>query len=383
MHILFFSAVGSKVFASNLKLDDHSVSHSEDALDQILAAATTKQPHIMFVGGFAASEELLAKLDLISNTFPNIELLIHVENPNPEFLIRAMRAGVREIVASNDNNAIIDTIARIAPRVKSHKKNSIDNLARIVGFMSAKGGDGGTCVAANIASALARDSSKRVLVIDLSLPFGDIEMFLSNQKQAHDLADFSDEIDRLDVALMDSMVEHLTDNLDLIPSPLSVDRLIHIKAAHIDRIIELSSSSYDYVIIDIGAGIDPISIHALGKLSQLIVVATMTVPSVKRATQVLRYWEELGLDSAKLTLAVNRYHTKTDIKIADIEKAMNRRVIYYLPQDNAGVQESLLKGVPLIDLRPKSDFSQAIIDWSSEWLGKIQGKSLWQRLKIK
>lgn len=383
MHILFFSAVGSKVFASNLKLDDHSVSHSEGELDQILAAATTKQPHIMLVGGFVASEELLGKLDLISNTFPNVELLIHVENPNPEFLIRAMRAGVREIVASNDNNAIIDTIARIAPRVKSNKKNPVDNSARIVGFMSAKGGDGGTCVAANIASALARDPSKRVLVIDLSLPFGDIEMFLTNQKQAHDLADFSDEIDRLDVALMDSMVEHLTDNLDLIPSPLSVDRLIHIKAAHIDRIIELSSSSYDYVIIDIGAGIDPISIHALGKLSQLIVVATMTVPSVKRATQVLRYWEELGLDSAKLTLAVNRYHTKTDIKIADIEKAMNRRVIYYLPQDNAGVQESLLKGVPLIDLRPKSDFSQAIIDWSSEWLGKVQGKSLWQRLKIK
>jgi pilus assembly protein CpaE len=208
-------------------------------------------------------------------------------------------------------------------------------------------------------------------------------MFLSNQKQSHDLADFSDEIDRLDSDLMDSMVEHLTENLDLIPAPISVDRLIHIKADHIDRLIELSSSGYDYVIIDIGAGIDPISIHALGKLSELIVVATMTVPSVKRATQVLRYWEELGLDHSKLSVVVNRHYSKADIKITDIEKAMSRKVSHILPQDNSGVQESLLKGVPLIDLRPKSDFSKSILEWASEWSGMAKGKTLWQRLKIK
>jgi pilus assembly protein CpaE len=146
-------------------------------------------------------------------------------------------------------------------------------------------------------------------------------------------------------------------------------------------LIEISSTIYDYIIIDIGAGIDPISIHALGKLHQLIVVATMTVPSVKRATQVLRYWQELGLDEAKLSVAVNRFQAKADIKISDIEKAMGRSVVHYLPQDNVGVQESLLKGIPLIDLRPKSDFTRSIYDWASEWSGKVQGKSLWQRLK--
>ena len=218
-------------------------------------------------------------------------------------------------------------------------------------------------------------------MIDFSLPFGDIEMFLTSQKQTNDLADFSDEIDRLDASLMDSMVEHVSDNLHLIASPLSVDRLIHIKPTHIDRLIEVSSKSYDYIIIDIGAGIDPISIHALAKLHQLIVVATMTVPSLKRATQVLRYWQELGLDENRLSIAVNRFQSKADIKISDIEKAMGRRVVHYLPQDNVGVQESLLKGIPLIDLKPSSEFTKSIFNWASEWSGKVQGKSLWQRLK--
>jgi pilus assembly protein CpaE len=274
-------------------------------------------------------------------------------------------------------------ISRLTSRTNLSKKANANRKARIVGFMSAKGGDGGTCVAANIATAIAQNDQKKILVIDLSFPFGDIEMFLTNQKQENDLADFSDEISRLDSDLMDSMVTHITNNLDLIPAPISVDRLINIKVEHIDKIIEISSSNYDFVMIDIGAGIDPISIHALGELNELIVVATMTVPSVKRATQVLRYWSGLGLDGSKVSLVVNRYYSRSDIKIADIEKAMNRKVKYYLPQDDAGVQESLLKGTPLINLRPKSDFSKAILDWASDWSGKEKGKTLWQRLKTK
>lgn len=382
MNILFFSSKGSNTFSSKLELEGALLTYVEGDIEDILDVSTMRQPQIMFIGGFSNSEILLAKLELICSISPSTEVVLCATDPDQKFLMQAMRVGVREVIGSSLLEVVKDSCSRIGARLKNNKKQS-QSASQIIGFMSAKGGDGGTCVAANIASALARDGDKRVLVIDLSLPFGDIEMFLTNQKQTHDLADFSDEIERLDVALMDSMVEHLNDNLDLIASPLSVDRLIHIKAVHIDRLIELSSSSYDYVIIDIGAGIDPISIHALGKLSQLIVVATMTVPSVKRATQVLRYWEELGLDASKLSLAVNRYHNKTDIKITDIEKAMKRRVIYYLPQDNAGVQESLLKGIPLIDLRPKSAFSKAILTWSSEWSGKTQGKSLWQRLKIK
>ena len=380
MHILFFSSPDSNLFSAKADLEGNTLAHIEAVLDKLVDIVYEHRPQLIFIGGFALSDELLSKLQIIYDAFPNVEIALCVIDPEPDFLMRAIRTGVREVIGSSTQASIKETVARVSVRAKNNKKLDA-NAARIIGFMSAKGGDGSTCIAANIASALAKHKETRILVIDFSLPFGDIEMFLTSQKQTNDLADFSDEIDRLDASLMDSMVEHVSDNLHLIASPLSVDRLIHIKPAHIDRLIEISSTNYDYIIIDIGAGIDPISIHALAKLHQLIVVATMTVPSLKRATQVLRYWQELGLDENRLSIAVNRFQSKADIKISDIEKAMGRRVVHYLPQDNVGVQESLLKGIPLIDLKPNSEFTKSIFNWASEWSGKVQGKSLWQRLK--
>jgi pilus assembly protein CpaE len=290
--------------------------------------------------------------------------------------------GVREIV----NTISIENIQSVIHRsyLRHHVNNKLSVTEnKVIGFMSAKGGDGGSCVASNLATALANLSKLKFLILDLSLPFGDIEMFLTNKKRIHDLSDFADEIERLDSPLMASMATHLSDNLDLIPSPESVDRLIRIKPEYIDRIIDIAKNSYDYVLVDIGAGIDPISIHALGKLDQLNVIATLSVPSFKRATQVITYCHELGFDRAKFKLIINRFEKSSDIGVDDFNKATGEKVSRILPQDNSGVKESLLKGIPLVNLKPNSDFTKAILDWSRDWLGLPHERSIWHRLRIK
>jgi MinD-like ATPase involved in chromosome partitioning or flagellar assembly len=50
-----------------------------------------------------------------------------------------------------------------------------------------------------------------------------------------------------------------------------------------------------------------------------------------------------------------------------------------------GIQESLLKGVPVVDLKPNTKFTHSILDLVSEWTGKpIKRKSsIWAYLGIK
>ncbi len=85
--------------------------------------------------------------------------------------------------------------------------------------MSAKGGDGATYLTANLAAALADNPECRVLTIDLSLPFGDLDMYMTGNTTSNNLATFSNQIDRIDGALLDSMAHHVSGNLHLIPSP--------------------------------------------------------------------------------------------------------------------------------------------------------------------
>lgn len=381
MKVLFYSASGTSLFFPSLKLSPHSFEYLEAELSRLSDAVIASGSDIAFVGGFPESEALLDQFSIIFKHKPQIEIVLCASNISPSFILKAMKLGLRDVVDSINIESIIDVINRSFARVKSDLLPKATK--KVIGFMSAKGGDGGTCVAANMATAIANLSEQTVLVLDLSLPFGDIEMFMTSERRKSDLADFSDEIDRLDGPLMLTMVEHIKSNLDLIPSPASIDRLIHIKPEHIDKIIDLAAKYYDYVFIDIGAGIDPLSIHALGMLDQLIVIATMTVPSFKRATQVIGYWDELGFDGNKLSIVINRFQSNADIKVNDFEKAFGKIVVKMMAQDNSGVQESLLKGIPLVDLHPQSEFSKAIKEWASSWLGIKKEKSLWQRLRIK
>jgi len=50
-----------------------------------------------------------------------------------------------------------------------------------------------------------------------------------------------------------------------------------------------------------------------------------------------------------------------------------------------GIQQSLLKGIPVVDIKPNSKFTDAVSDLVDEWNGKpIKRKfSLWAFLGIK
>lgn len=383
MHIVLYAVndwqVSDQLFAPQVNRITRIVAPLQQLQEQVVG----RSPDVVFVSGFAQNEHLLSCLEQLCQALPTTAIVPHVPNPDPDFLLNLMRTGVREVLTSETPAAVSEGLARVQTR-NTPGKTSVLHRARRIAFMSAKGGDGGTCVAANIATALVRDPTQRVLIIDLSLPFGDIEMYLTNKPITHDLADFSEEVARLDSALVDSMVHKLSDNLHLIVSPPSFDKVIHVSPDHVVRLIDAISYDYDFVLIDVGAGVDPVSLSVLEKLDLLVVVGTLTVPSLRRTSQILRLWESLGYPVSKVAIAINRFSHKASIQISDFEKASGKKISRTLPNDTSAVQESLLKGIPSISLDPKSEFSQALFEWADELAGKpAQSKSLWHRLKSK
>ena len=385
MHIILYSPLDWQIPDSVLDPARNQITRVKDGLSQMVSKVAQQGPDLVLVHGIAQTNEYAVKLELLCNALPKAAVIPVCPNPEPEFLLRVMRAGVREVIPADDHVLIAEVLARIKNRQQAASgAGSGLPLARRIAFMSAKGGDGGTCIAANIATSLTKDPACRVLLIDLSLPFGDLEMYLTNEKMENDLADFCEEINRLDSSLLDFMVHHVSANLHLIAAPQVFDKVLKISAQQIERLIDLAARDYNYVLIDIGVGVDPISLQVLEKLDELVVVATMTVPSVRRVGQILRLWESLGYLIGKVSVVINRYSGKADVQIADFEKAIGQRVAKIFPQESQGVQESLLKGQPTINLQPKAEFSRLIGEIAAEWQGKpIQEKSIWHRFGIK
>jgi pilus assembly protein CpaE len=359
----------------------HHTTSLQGTLADLPRRVVASGPDLVLVRGFEHDEALIGALEKLCIALPGVAVALVCASPEPAMLLRAMQAGVREVIASDDQAVIAAFIARVQARLQGPRTNEVQP-GRCIGFMPAKGGDGCTCALANLAAEMAKTPSLRLLLIDLSLPFGDLEMFLTKEAGAHDLGGFSDEIDRLDGPLLEQMAHHLTPNLHMIHGPQSLDHLLHVTPAYVERLIGITRNHYDYVLIDLG--LDAISLSALATLDQLVMVCTMSMPSVRRASQVIHLWASMGYLASKLTLVVNNVSGHDPVPVSDFEKTVGLRVRRVLPQEIDGVQASLLNGQACINIKPRSDYAKAIAAWAAEITGQsTPGKSIWQRLGIK
>ena len=380
MHIVLYSPRDWPIADEILDLESDRLTRVTGSLAEMIDALAPRHPDIVVLAGFEQGDAFLIELESLCALLPNTVIVTQSPQPKPDYLLGLMRAGVREVLTDETP----ESMRAVIERVRARRAATTAAKARRIAFISAKGGDGGSFVAASFAWALAQDGDARVLLIDLALPFGDVEMFLTNQSAPNDLADVSNEIERLDRALLDSMVQHLGRNLRFIPSPASFDKIVKIDAEKVARLVDVAARYYDYVLFDLGPSIDPISLPILEKLDQMHIIASTIVPSIRRTSQLLRLWESLGYSSSMVSVVVNRFDSETPISTQEMERVIGKSISRTLPNEFGGVQESLLKGRSIIEILPKSRFSEAILGWTGELTGRpVQSKGLWQRLKIK
>lgn len=99
--------------------------------------------------------------------------------------MRAMRAGVQCVLPwPPDAQEFRDEVQRCT----SHALSGHRSEAKVVSFLSCKGGSGTTFTAANFGYTLAARQGKRVLLIDLSQQYGDAAFLVTDQAPPATLA---------------------------------------------------------------------------------------------------------------------------------------------------------------------------------------------------
>ena len=370
---------------SSWPLDDALFDRQQHQLERLQGGQTemrqaigAQEPDLVLLTGFDANEVFLRHLEAVCSALPQATVVIYQPQVSPSLLMAMMRAGVRDVLDDCQPHTIRQLVDRTAQRLQNVRPFK----SRVVGVMAAKSGDGGSCVAANLACALAEHA--RVLVMDLNVPFGDLEMYLTNQVGMKDLVDLSEETQRLDRSLLDSLVHQVTPNLHLVISPGTFEKVVRVQPRQIQQLIDIVSRHYNYVVLNLGASLDQLNLSVLEQNDEICLVASTSLPSMRRASQILKLLKTIDYDDAKVSVVVNRFDARGPITLPEMEKAIGKQVRFHLPLDDEGVQDSLLKGKPIMVLQPNSKFAQTIGQWVSDITGvAIRKKSLWQRLRMK
>ena len=353
-------------------------------LAELADAMLAQQPDVLLVAGFPDAPALLTALERACQVLARTAVLVVYPHPEPEFLLRLMQIGVREVLTAEPAQWG-GALNRVRARTQSLQQAGAPAFASTrIGFVSAKGGDGGTSLAVNMAAALASDSLNRVLLIDLSLPFGDADISIWNKSTEHDLADFCSEVHRLDDALLESMVAQIKPNLHFMASPAVFEKVIGIEPAAVQKLLEFLSGRYSFILIDLGSHVDPITLRVWEQLDQAVLVANANVSSLRRLNRLRQLWESLGLSVARLNVVLNRLPNKPDMDLAPFGRVCPDKPLRQLPQEEEAMKTSVMQGVPLVQLQPRSAYARTVTAWAAEWSGRpLKEKSLWQRLRKK
>ena len=384
MHILIYAAPDWLMPAGFEPHTNDRITFLSGPLADLADTVVVRKPEALLVAGFPDAAPLLAQLERVCQQLPLTAVMPVCISPEPEFLLRLMQIGVREVLPSNVR-LWSPALDRARGRLQSSQSGTAPRAAALkIGFVSAKGGDGSTSLAVNMAAALAKDSAQTVMLLDLSMPFGDADVYLTNKPVEHDLADFCSEVSRLDEALLASMVTIIKPQLHFMASPMSFEKIMTVEPAAVEQLLAFLSSQYSFILIDMGSSVSPVSLRLWEQLDQAVIVSSVSMPSLRRLNQIKQLWENLGLSPAKLNFAMNRVAGKGDLELAQFERIYPQKPLRKLPVDTLGMKASVVQGMPLVDLQARCDYARVVTDWAAEWSGQpMKDKSLWQRLRKK
>lgn len=348
-------------------------------MQQVVAVAEQDRPDLLILEVQRPGAMELQILSHVTSRFPDLGVFVLCPDQSPEFLIEVMRAGIREVLPIPlTQNVLIEAIERFQQRIMLARMPV--NQCRVLAFVPCKGGSGATFLATNIAYALAALEDKRVALFDFNLQFGDASLFVHDRPPTTSIADVARQIQRLDGSFLASSMVQVLPNFSVLAAPEEPEQAAEIKPEHINPLFQVAMKHYDFVILDVGRGLDAISIQALDRADLVFPVLQQTLPSIREAKRMSNVFRALGYPDDKLRLIVNRHEKNADITLADIENTLNLKIFKPVPNDYTTVTRAVNQGIAAIKLSRRSPVAKSLQEIAHELSRSTGQESLLRKL---
>src|SRR5438132_11715066 len=180
---------------------------------------------------------------------------------------------------------------------------------KIIGFFSPQGGVGRTTIATNLAVALHQSTEKPVVLVDGSLPFGDIAVILNMSPKAKTIADLIGSFEQADADVMESILVQHSTGIKVLLAPPTPESTELITGAHMKHVLELLRERYAYIVVDTWPSFQEQVITMLDVADVILTLMTLEITSLKNVRVLMEVVEKLGHDEATAQQVANRKDT--------------------------------------------------------------------------
>jgi pilus assembly protein CpaE len=311
--------------------------------------------------GIKATEE-------ISLEVPETTIVIMSVQIEQEYLRKAMTAGARDYITKPfTGEELVNTIVKTYNLETKRKQKSAvprdkgEINSKIISIFSTKGGVGKTTIATNLAVTIARQTKKRVALLDFDLLFGDVAIHL-NVSIKTTITELIKEINTLDEELMEEyLVTHFS-GVRVLPAPVKPEYAEYVTAQHIEKIIKVLKASYHYIIIDTAQNFNETTLTALDASDAVLFISTMDLPTIKNVKSGLEVMDSLHYSDSKVKIVLNKASEQFGITYKDFEDTVKNKIWISIPEDNQTVINSVNKGFPFVLTRAETKVAKSIYE---------------------
>lgn len=326
------------------------------AAEQLLAEPA--RPEVLVLGADLPTRRALALAEYVDRERPDVSVLLMAER-DPAVLERAMQAGVRAVVPPGADGPALRQSVEQALDVTARRRSQLASLplppvpppGRTIVVASPKGGSGKTTVCANLAVGLAREGHGGTVLVDLDLQFGDVGSALRLLPEST-WADVARARDIDAMSLKAYLTKHPSGLFALCSPEKPADGEL-IKPGLVTRVLELLGHEFRNVVVDTSAGLDEYTLAALEASTDVVLLCSMDVPSVRSLCKEIALLDQLGMTGKRRHFVLNRADSRVGLEREDVESTVGLPVHVALPSARS-VPLSLNQGIPVVESEPRS-----------------------------
>lgn len=347
-----------KLFAG--EFDNLEVCQENDYSEAYKKIANYQGKSILLADLSTYKQQKLELILKVTKECKSCKVLALSDNPSVDLIIEIMRAGAKEFVPIPIiKSEFFESVNKLLSEFNETKKT---NNCKIISVFSNKGGIGKTSLATNLALELSKITKENIALIDLNFQMGDITTFL-DLKPSFNISYMLENLDKInETFLLSTLERYKKTSLYVLADPPYFKQADNIQPRQITKLFKTLKETFSYIIVDAESSFEGKNIAALDNSDLVLLVSVANLPALRNTQRCLELFEKLGYDKEKVKIIINRYMENDEIKEADIEKVLSKKIYWKIPNNYFAIMTAINKGIPVSEINDSTNIARSYKD---------------------
>ena len=336
-----------------------------ETMEDLVQQLNPTRPVVAVFGPGFASPIGFQHVHRVTSTNASLGVVFAVYELSTDVLQQALRAGARDAVVIGGEASLHQSVDRVGELLSGATTRApapatrAGAPGRLITVFSTKGGVGKTCVAINVAAAMAKRSTEPVVLVDGDLQFGDVSVMLGLPPQ-NTVLDAAAAVQYGDMELVQTLAtKDAATGMLVLPAPLEPMPTDALMPGEMVNICAALQSIAGHVIVDLPSVFNDYVLALLEASDEILLVGSMDIPSIKNLKIGMQTLDLQAIAGPKLKLVLNHANAKVKLDVKEIERVLGLSADFPVP-DDISVPMSVNAGRPVVVEEPKSPVSRAI-----------------------